>query len=96
MVYDKKQEYEEEIAPIVTELKRACIKHHLPFFFTTCVANDECNSEYVKEIYSSLTSGVELSEDYFVNLIKVMCGFETRMPFQELSVEPDDFTEFSD
>lgn len=81
MTFDKRQEFEDYIKPQLVGLKRLCIKHDLPFFFAVCVENNKDESVYESEMFSGLAKGLNLTDDYFPNLAKVMCGFETKMPY---------------
>ena len=54
MLYDKKTEFENEIRPQMIKLKKLCIKHDIPFFFSACVKNAEDDSFYVNDILSGL------------------------------------------
>lgn len=90
MTYDKRKEFEEYIKPHLTGLKRLCLKYDLPFFFTTCVENTDKESVYESEMYSGLAKGLDLTNDYFPNLAKVMKGFDTKFPKEIPSFEPDE------
>lgn len=95
MNYDKTKEYEEYVKPQLVGLKKLCIKHHLPFFFATCVKNDDKESIYEKEMYSGLARGLDLTEDFFPDFVKVTLGFKTTMPRETLCFVPEDInTEF--
>lgn len=90
MLYDKKKEFDEFIKPKLTEIKKLCMIHDVPFFFTVCVKNDENDSLYMSDMYSGLAKGLNLTKDYFPNLAKVMVGFDTAMPHEKMIFEPDE------
>jgi len=90
MMYDKREEYESEIKPQLDKLKRLCIKHQLPFFFAACVANNEKESVYEKDIYSGLAKGLDLKQDYFPDFVKITLGFETVFPVTKIEIDPNE------
>jgi len=90
MTYDKRKEFEEYIKPHLVGLKRLCLKYDLPFFFTACVENTDETSVYESEMYSGLAKGMELTDDYFPNLAKVMIGFDTKFPSNIPNLDPEE------
>lgn len=91
MNFDKTENYNSNILPILEKLKKACIKNEIPFFFAACVKNDENTSEYEKEIYSGLAHDISLTKDYIPDLVKITLGFEAQVPFERLELDPNDF-----
>ena len=95
MLYNKKTEYESEIKPQLIKLKKLCIKHNIPFFFSACVENTENTSNYENEILSALSKGLDLNKDFFPGFVKVTLGFETIYPQDKLEINPGDI-DFND
>lgn len=73
--YDKKEIFEKECRPLLSELVSKCHLYNLPFFFSCCVANDENGSEYVNEISSAAGRGLTLTKDSIADYTCVVLGF---------------------
>ena len=102
-VFDKKDVYEQEIAPIVKELLRACSINDVPVFVSCCVANSEEKAEYKHEMLAPEVRNLKLSDDLFMKFTAVTLGFETvlknEIPEDYVDVDtphPTGFNAFSD
>ena len=87
--YDKRKEYDAQIAEKVSELKRLCNKAKIPMFFAACVKNDR-DSEYEIELLSPAVCDVSLKKDWFCRFVNVTCGFDTVVPNYNIPVDADD------
>lgn len=75
--FDYTKDYEEEVAPIIAELRRVCSENRMPMFVSVCVKNDNSGTVYKNEMISAVSSGIVLKEDHMVNHVNVMNGFAT-------------------
>lgn len=106
MTFDRTEEYEKYIEPQLVGLKKLCVKYHVPFFFAVCIANNDKESVYKKDMYSGLAKGLDLTDDYFPDLAKITLGFTAQPPVETMSFSPEelcglpdalnDFNEFGD
>lgn len=87
--YDKKKEYDSQIAEKVNELKRLCNKAKIPMFFAACVKNDQ-DSKYEIELLSPAVCDVSLQKDFFCRFVNVTCGFDTVVPNHNTPIDADD------
>ncbi|MBQ3010204.1 MAG: hypothetical protein IJA20_06040 [Methanocorpusculum sp.] len=78
--YNKKDVYEEKIAPLMDTVEALCKEHSIPFFFAAAVANTDRDTEYVNESRSALPMGVVLTDDKIVDHLKVCSGFRAIVP----------------
>ena len=82
MNYDKKKKYEENVAPVVAELKRVCTENGIPVFVTVCVENTDGNSIYESDMISPTMLKLDLAEDHFPKHLGVVNGFDVA-PFKK-------------
>ena len=61
--YDLTKVYEEKIIPLLDEIKKICIKHHLPYAFMFATKNGKDNTEYRKHPEDSAIVGAEIQTD---------------------------------
>jgi len=79
--YNEKKYFNQEIKPLMEEIKRKCNYRNIPLFMTACVSCDENgNAEYETDILSPEYLDVSLPDKRFVEFIKVMNGFVTEIP----------------
>ena len=63
--YDKTKVYQEQIEPLVEQLKIACAINDVPFFMEFAIKNDERSTTYKYEAYSANAMGKPLTKDHF-------------------------------
>ena len=61
--YDLTKVYEEKIIPLLDEIKKICIKHHLPYAFMFATKNGKDNTEYRKHPEDPAIVGAEIQTD---------------------------------
>lgn len=86
-VYNRQQEYDQTIAPVVEQLLKACNRANIPVFVTACISNEHGRSEYRSKMLSASALGLELYSDTFVNHACVMRGFTTVPPSSVTEIE---------
>lgn len=87
--FDKSDVFELEIEPKIESLVQACNKHHIPFFMTACIKNNQNESVYKTDMYASASNEIKLKTDYFPRLVNVMNGFATVPPLDDLEIDYD-------
>lgn len=75
-IYDKEEEFKEEIKPIIQELMKLCATHQIPCFVTCAVKNNEKGTKYISDMHSPITNKIELKENQIVNMANVLNGFD--------------------
>lgn len=75
-----RQTYENDILPLVNQIKLVCRRLDMPFFFTICVdpnneAGPEYESEFVTDFVSSNYVGAKMKPDNIAECIKIVNGF---------------------
>ena len=74
--YDKKDIYDEKIAPLVAEMRRTCKLNKIPFFITTAVSNKKGVTKYCNDGVMPGSNSIELHEDRFRKYLLVLQGAE--------------------
>ena len=87
--YNKSEEYNEKIAPLVEQLRKECYFLKIPMFFTAAVQNNQSGTDYKTEMISAMCVDAVLQDDKVAKLTNVMNGFETRLPAQITELEYD-------
>lgn len=87
--FDRTAGYE-QLKKHLAAIKKICIKEDIPYFFAACVKNDDTHSEYKKEMYSGLSSGKELTEDWFPEFVKVTLGMKVDIQRPQIEFDLDD------
>ena len=85
--FDKTSEYSNEIEEKVTELIQLCNKERLPMFLAIAVKNSEEGTEYVNELFSSVSNNIYLKEDYIPHFVNITNGFTTIPPAEDIEIE---------
>lgn len=88
--FDKRGIYKEQIEAKVIELKQLCHMEKIPMFITLCLANNEKETFYEKDMVSPTTCNYRLTDDQLVKHINVTLGFDTIQPSSEVTLEMDD------
>ena len=76
--FDKKKIYNQEIAPLIAEIKKICALNKIPCFTCVAVSNKEDKTEYA---YDGVLTGflnMELSDDRFSKHLCVANGFDVK------------------
>lgn len=74
-VYNKTEDYERIIQPIVSELIIECQKLGIPMFFSTAISNSNAMTEYKSEMVSPEMLDVSLTDDKITPMLLVLNGF---------------------
>ena len=80
--YDKSEFYEQEIAPLVHEIRCLCNEKKIPYFFSFGVKPNE-NGKYdipggmISSVLLPETLGVPTKDPKFARMINVLNGFQT-------------------
>lgn len=82
MEFNKKKIYNEQVAPIVTELKNVCTKNGIPVFITSCVADGQKGCQYESDMVSPTMLKLDLTDDHYPKHLAVLNGFEVA-PFKK-------------
>lgn len=77
--YDKENEYNEKIAPLIKDLQLFCLEYRLPMFITVAVGNDENGTKYKSNVILS-ASGIHLTDNRIAKVLMSLNGFEQALP----------------
>ena len=77
--YNKKKEYQTEIAPVIMELKELCSKHGIPMFFAAAYKNTEKETYYIYEMLMA-ASNRKLADNQIHALLLSINGFQIDYP----------------
>ena len=77
-VFDKRELFEEEVTPLLEEIKTFCKVNKIPFFFSACVKNDNEGSEYIHDGNLCESNKIVLTDDKITDFIRILCGFKIR------------------
>lgn len=75
ILYNKEQEYDEKIAPLIKNLMLECQKIGVPMFFSAAVANEGGKTKYRSEMISPLVFNTELYDDKLTSELLILNGF---------------------
>ena len=62
-IFDKKDIYEKELAPLVAEVLKICTREKIPFHIATAVKNDNEDTEYINDGYTTGANNISLADD---------------------------------
>lgn len=74
-VFDKTEVYNNQIMPLVVQIKQICQRERMPFFISTCIKNSDEGSEYKSDMTGSASNKIQLKQDHIVDYVKVLNGF---------------------
>ena len=76
-MFDRTDDYEEKIKPILKELNRMCVICGIPYFAAFCVKDMDGKTSYRNVLYSASNMSTVLSDDQLCKHINVANGFDT-------------------
>lgn len=62
-IFDKKDIYKKELAPLVASILKICTREKIPFHIAMAVKNDEEGTEYVNDGYTTGANSINLVDD---------------------------------
>lgn len=74
-MYDKTEEFEQQIAPTIQKLKAECFQNGVPLFLSCAVKDTQSTTEYISEMVSPAQLGVDLADDRIAEMVKMLNGF---------------------
>ena len=90
--FDKTEEFNKEIRPILDRLMISCCKLGIPAFFSACYKNTIDHSDYFHDFSGTESKGMNLAEDLFRSYVNVTNGFDTIPPSDVMTYDAtDDF-----
>ncbi len=81
--FNNKAVYEEQIAPLVQQLKNVCIHNNIPFFIGVPVKNNEKETKYAYDGLMPNMFNVVLKDDRIAKHLLVANGFDVRTGRQD-------------
>lgn len=90
-MFDRTEDYNEKIKPILKELNRMCVICGIPYFGAFCIKEQDGKTYYKNILYSANSMSTILSDDQICKHINVANGFDTVLHQSEL-----DFSAFDD
>lgn len=90
-MFDRTEDYEKKIKPLLKELNRLCVISGIPYFAAFCVKEQEGQTSYRNVVYSANSLNTKLSDDQICKHINVANGFDTVLHQPEV-----DFSAFDD
>lgn len=88
-MFNKEEIFNQEIAPIVQELKSACFKQGIPMFLSCAVKDAKPDTEYINEMVSPSQLNVTLGDDKIAEMVKILNGFVAVPETKPLELEFD-------
>ena len=79
-IYNKKNIYDEKIAPLVQQLLNICAVNDIPLFVATAPISTEEETTYKFEYNGPGHNGIILKDDKFVEYLLVTCGQKAQRP----------------
>lgn len=78
-IFDKDSVYDNELMPIIRNLKQTCNLHRIPMFITVAVANDENGTKYRND---AVHAGIkpDLKDDRIAKILLLINGFHEELP----------------
>ena len=86
-VYDIEEVYKTEIAPLAVQIKRICVKNHLPFMLLCAHRNDNDHTSYSSEEFLTGSAKIFLKDDHFEEILLLLSGAK----LQPLGSMPDEW-----
>ena len=71
---------EKRIRELLAEIDKLCGINKIPYFFAAAIRDDGETTEYIKTARTGLPMGLELSEDFITEYLKVARGCEVVFP----------------
>lgn len=87
--FDKKKYYEDEILPLILNLRIKCYENKIPFMCVSAVMNDDKVTEYDMQGIMLGSLDLELTDNRFADLMCVAHGVKN-------VVDKDDYAAFFD
>ncbi len=75
--YDRTHDFENEVAPLLQELKRVCNINRIPMFVCVATKNTPEGATYKSDILSPAQFDLKLKENYFSDFLNILNGFAT-------------------
>lgn len=91
-IFDKTEIYENGIIDIVNKLRAECNRNGIPMFVSLCIKNTPKESVYKNEMVSAASSGINLTDDKFIDFVNVLNGFTTIPKKTELDFSDEVFS----
>ena len=79
-VFDKKEEFNENILPLIVELRKQCAIHKIPMLATFAVTNDEKHTDYKSFGMFSDPEDIYLTDDRLKQEMLAIAGFKMVSP----------------
>ena len=77
--YDYTKKYEDEIYPLVVQIKELCKYNRIPMFFSIAVANDKTKTVYKNECELAYTQR-HLTDNRIVKMLRALNNFKFDLP----------------
>ncbi len=74
--YNKKTVYDEQLAPLVAQMRRICKLNKIPFFISTAIANSQNDTVYCNDGVLPGSNFVKLHDDNMRKYLLVSRGAE--------------------
>lgn len=95
--FNSEKIYEDEIAPVVQQLRAVCQRHHLPMFVSVIVGNKNGETTYKNDMLSpTFLNRSGIYEDKIAEYIKVTNGYITIRDSKHLVETEDGIIERND
>ena len=85
MGYNRKNEYEAQVEPVVKKLMAECDRLGIPAYFSCAVSDDGKDTEYRNDMVSAASVDRELTRDLFPKYALVYDGFNV-VPYNDVSL----------
>ena len=113
-LFDSKQKkiYEQEIEPLIVQLKERCRQNKMPFFVSVCIdatdplcltagmdtdiINPTYKNTYMNELVTPYQTDMKLYPDYIAEFIKIINGFHAVPPQEPISQDELTFMDNED
>lgn len=76
-MFDRTEDYEKKIKPLLKDLNRLCVISGIPYFAAFGVKEQDGQTTYKNVVYSANSLNTKLSDDQISKHINVANGFDT-------------------
>ena len=86
-VFDKQNEFDKRIKPLVSEILLRCSESSIPVFISFAVKGDEEETEYYNDMISASMLGIALKRNQLAEFVNILNGFYTVPEKKEFSID---------
>ncbi len=85
-IYNKQEEFEDKIKPLVDEIERLCYKGKIPMFASFAIQNSARDTNYHNMFISPKIVNQKLQKDFMKQYIRIINGYKVIAPRDETEI----------